>query len=142
MQAKRNYLQQSATSNDNKMLLYQYCKEIDNWAKSWEITDIDLVSGQAIVDEFKLFLLDSIQKGKSKRIIKNYAGYLWALGGVLIDNLYENKNERKLAARKLILKYIDNIGGPYWRHAYDESEHSKYDSVCRQLFKFMTQNSH
>ena len=122
-------------------LLAQYCKDIDDWARRWEIIETDVVSGQKITVEFKLFLLDRIHKGRAKRTIKNYATYLWALGGELIRNLNEDESERKLTAEKLILKYIDNSGGPYWRHAYNELEHEQYDAVCRQLFKFMMEKS-
>ena len=77
---------------------------------------------------------------RAKKTIRTYAGYLWALGGELIRQINEYENERELSARDLILKYIDNSGGPYWRHAYTEEDHEKYDSVCRQLFKFMTKD--
>lgn len=122
-------------------LLCEYCKGLNDWATSWQIVKADIASGQDITNEFKLFLLDRIKKRQAKRTIKNHASYLWALGGELIRNLNENKNERKLSARKFILKYIDDSGGPYWRHAYDDADHDRYDSVCRQLFKFLTKNS-
>lgn len=82
-------------------LLGECCKGIDNWATSWQIIKADIASGQDITNEFKLFLLDRIKQGRAKRTIKNYASYLWALGGELICKLNENKNERKLAAKKL-----------------------------------------
>jgi hypothetical protein len=53
-----------------------------------------------------------------------YAGYLWVLGGELIRQLNEDESERGLLVKDLILKYIDDSGGPYWHHARDESEHA------------------
>ncbi len=122
-------------------LLHAYCKDIENWPAKWEIAEEDIVIGKAITEQFKLFLIDRIEKGRAKKTIKNNAIYLWVLGGELIRAINEDDSERKLSARELLLKYIDDSGGPYWRHAYDEIEHSKYDSVCRQLFKFITTNS-
>jgi hypothetical protein len=135
-QNKQTSIQQKVDINPT-MLLYEYCKDIDDWPMRWEITKKDIASGHEITEQFKLFLLDRIKEGRAKRTIKNYATYLWALGGELIRKLNEDNSERKLPARKLILKYIDDSGGPYWRHAYNELEHSQYDSVCKQLFKFM-----
>lgn len=122
-------------------LLYAYCKDINDWANRWEIVEVDLTIGQAITEQFKLFLIDRIEKGRAKKTIKTYASYLWALGGELIRRINEDDSERQLSAKKLILKYIDDAGGLYWRHAYDEADHARYDSVCKQLFKFMTQTS-
>lgn len=122
-------------------LLYQYCKDIEDWPGRWEIAEEDLIVGESIKDQFKLFLIHSIEKGRAKRTIKIYSGYLCALGGELISRVNEDESERSLLGNELILKYVDSSGGPYWHHARDESEHDQYDSVCRQLFKFMMTNS-
>jgi len=121
-------------------LLHDYCKDIDDWPAKWEIAEEDIVVGKFITEQFKLFLIDRINKGRAKKTIKNDATYLWVLGGELIRTINEDDSERQLTARELILKYVDDSGGPYWRHACDEIEHSRYDSVCKQLFKFMTTN--
>jgi hypothetical protein len=122
-------------------LLLQYCKNINDWPGSWEIDEIDIKIGQAIVEQFKPFLISKIKKGRAKKTIRTNAGYLWALGGELISQLNEDETERRLSARELILNYISESGGPYWRHANDDDDHDRYDGVCKQLFKFMIANS-
>jgi hypothetical protein len=135
-------LKQSSSSQPSDVspadLLHVYCKDIENWPARWEIVKEDLTIGWAITEQFKLFLLDRIKKGRAKKTVKNYADFLWVLGGELIRSINENEDERQLSANDLILKYIDDSGGPYWRHANDEAGHARYDSVCKQLFKFMT----
>ena len=121
-------------------LLYEYFKDIDSWSSHWEISEEDRQIGQALTEEFKKFLLYCIEKGRAKRRIKNHAGYLCALGDELIRSLNEDEDERSLSAEKLILKHVDDSGGPYWRHAYNDDDHDRYDASCRQLFKFMTTN--
>ena len=140
MPIKKQRLSRDKNSSTTDLLL-QYCKDIENWPAKWEISKQDLVIGKSIRDQLKLFLISRIEKGQSKRTIKMYSAYLWVLGGELIRQLNEDEDERSLLAKDLILKYIDDSGGPYWRHARDELEHAQYDSVCRQLFKFMTQDS-
>jgi hypothetical protein len=127
--------------NEATELLYKYCKSIDDWSTRWKISEIDLTIGQAITCQFKLFLIKCIEKGRAKRTIKMYASYLWVLGGELIRQINEDDSERNLLAKDLIFKHIDDTGGPYWRHARDETEHAQYDSVCKQFFKFMVDNS-
>ena len=133
--------QKKQPSPQLESLLLAYCKNIDTWADSWEIGEKDQKTGEAIVEEFKLFLINRIEKGRAKKTIKNCANYLWVLGGELIRRVNDDESERRLTVRKLILKYVDESGGPYWRHAHDESDHARYDSVCRQLFKFMMADS-
>jgi len=135
---------QSSVKNNHSSdmdLLLQYCHDINRWADSWKIDEPDVEIGKAIVEEFKPFLLYKIQQGRAKSTIRTHQRYLWALGGELISQLNYDETERALSARELILEYIDQSGGPYWHHAYDEADHEKFDSVCRQLFKFMTVNS-
>ena len=118
-------------------LLYEYCKDINQWPEKWEIDSRDVKIGCAINEYFKLFIIDQINQGKSKKTIKNYAGYLWALGGELIRQINYYDSERKLSAKNLILKHISEIGGPYWRHAGSDEDHARYDFVCKRLFKHM-----
>lgn len=125
--------------NQNSIdLLFQYCKDINKWPETWEIDKKDIKIGEAILEQFKLFLIDRIKKGRAKKTIKSHGNYLWALGGELIRAVNEDTSQRRLSGRNLILKHINDSGGPYWRHAVSEADDAQYDSVCKQLFKFMT----
>lgn len=122
-------------------LLLQYYKDIDEWPNRWEIGEADIMIGQAINEYFKLFLLEKIVQGRTKKTIRTTGNYLWAWGGELIRQINNDETERKLSARNLILKYVDEDGGPYWRHAINELDHARYDSVCKQLFKFIIEKT-
>jgi len=133
---------QPITKPDNNLqnLLLSYCKNINEWPDSWEIDVDDIRVGNAILEYFKAFLLHKIEKGRAKKTIKNDAQYLWVLGGELISRINEDDDERQLSAKALILNYIDDSGGPLWQHAPSELEHNQYDSVCKQLFEFISQS--
>jgi len=133
-------LAKSMPKKNDVELLLQCCKDIEEWPNRWEIDEADVIMGQAINEYFKLFLIEKIKQGRAKKTIRITGNYLWALGGELIRQINYNERERKLSAKNLILKYVDQDGGPYWRHASTEVEHDKYDSVCKQFFKFLTQN--
>ena len=133
-------LAESGANKNSTELLRKYCKDIDEWPNRWEIDEADVIIGQAINEYFKLFLLEKIEQGRTKKTIRITGNYLWALGGELIRQINDDESERKLSAKDLILKYVDESGGPYWRHANNELDHARYDSVCKQFFKFITEN--
>ncbi|EQD45480.1 hypothetical protein B1A_14806, partial [mine drainage metagenome] len=102
-----------------------YCKDIDRWPRSWAVfPDLDVPVGERIAAEMKPFLLTLIAERRTKKTVKKYADYLWVLGGELIRRVLTDEKARKLPARTLILKHIDETGGPLWRHARDEQEHA------------------
>ena len=133
--------QKSLFPRDATDLFLEYCKDIDEWPDRWEIDEEDIKIGRDIVEQFKPFIVSLIEKGLSKKTVKSYRDYLWALGGELIRQINEDESERRLSAREFILKHVDNYGGPYWRHAYNESDEAKYDSVCKRFFKFITEKT-
>jgi hypothetical protein len=138
MQKKQNHSKVQKSKNDNQLLL-EYCKDINDWPDSWEIDSDDIRVGNHILEHFTAFLIDKIQQGRAKKTIKNYAQYLWILGSELISRINFYEHERELSAKELILNYIDQDGGPLWQDASSELEQDRYDSVCKALFKFMTQ---
>jgi hypothetical protein len=70
MLANRKQKASSVKSDANHVdVLYAYCKDIDDWPEKWEISEEDIVIGKSITEQFKLFLLDRIDKGRAK---KNY----------------------------------------------------------------------
>lgn len=132
-------LNKRQSASDYMDLLNKHCKDIDEWPDSWEIDDGDVEIGRDIVKQFTPFIISLIERDLSKKTIKIYKNYLWALGGELIRQINEDESERLLSAKELILKHVDDGGGPYWRHANDELDRARYNSVCKRLFNFMTE---
>lgn len=118
-------------------LLLEHCRDIDEWSDSWEIDETDIEIGCGIIEQFKPFIISLINKDLSKKTIGIYRDYPLVLGGELIRQINEDENDRQLSAKDLILKHVDENGGPYWSHASSEADDAKYDSVCRKLFCFM-----
>lgn len=116
------------------------CDDIDKWPKSWAGNDDDIIVGDAILSEFKLYLLHLMAKGRTRTTIKKHADYLWALGGEIIHDTNEYGVDERLPGKSLVLKYIDDSGGPYWRHADSESDLRQFDSTCRLFYKFLIGN--
>ncbi len=113
------------------------CDDIDQWPKSWAGDDDDIIVGNLLLSEFKRYLHHLITRGRTKSTIKKHADYLWTLGGEIIRDTNEHGVDESLSSKNIILKYVDDNGGPYWRHAYNGSDLRQYDATCRQLYKFL-----
>lgn len=124
-------------TQDHFQRLALICDDIDQWPKSWAGDDNDVIVGNLLLSEFKRFLQHLIAKGRTKSTIKKHADYLWALGGEIIRDTNEHGVDESLSSKNIILKYVDDNGGPYWRHADSETDLHQYDATCRQLYKFL-----
>ena len=116
------------------------CKDIDQWPQSWAGFPHDVPVGDKLVELFKGFLNQQIDKGRAKSTIKRHADYLWILGGEIIreiSNDDEDDEAYTLSGKTLLLQYINDEGGTYWTDAPSEQELVAYNSVCRRLYQWM-----
>jgi len=115
-----------------------WCNDIDEWPQSWAGVDEDIIIGRKMVVEFKDYLHALVAKGRTKKTVKKHADYLWALGGEIIRDTSENGVDVNLSNKDILLNYVDLLGGPYWRHAYNDRDSQQYDSICRLLYKHIS----
>jgi hypothetical protein len=83
------------------------------------------------------YLVHLIEKGRARSTLKKHGDYLRALGCEIIRDTSESGSDENRLAYDSVLGYVDNLGGPYWRHASCEEDQCQYDSVCRALYRFM-----
>lgn len=118
--------------------IYEYCKEIDNWPNSWKFDDGDIEIGERIVHNvFIPFFHNLIEAGLSKRTIQRHISNIWLLGGEIIEIVYEEEEFRKLDELSLVLRFIDDEGGPLSKHNDTEEEMRSFDSSCKKLYKYL-----
>jgi len=127
----------SNLSQNSVQPLEGICNDIEQWPKSWAGDDNDVIVGKILLTEFKRYLNHLINKGRTKATIKKHADYLWAIGGEIIRDTNEYGVDESLSSKELLLKYINDCGGPYWRHAASESDAQQYDATCRKLYRFL-----
>jgi hypothetical protein len=58
-----------------------------------------------------------IEAGRVRSTLKKHANYLWALSGEIIRDTSEVGFDKSKHSYDFVLGYVDNLGGPYWRHA-------------------------
>ena len=111
--------------------------DILSWPESWMGDEHDLVAGHLILDVFMAYLVHLKNKGRARSTVKKHGDYIWALGGEIIRDTSESGFDQNMSAFDLVISYVDNLGGPYWRHASGEEDQLQYDSVCRALYRFL-----
>ena len=118
----------------------EICPDFDEWPDRWQIMSEDRPYGRELLTIFKPFCEDLVAKGFSKSTIKRHLGFLWVLGGELIEEINEYEGKRTRPAMDLLMDQLDPDGGPYCRHLEGESEHRAFDATCKKLYKFLQES--
>lgn len=114
-------------------------KELRRWPKSWAGFDSDVPIGQEIIKVMRAFLLHLLRAKRSYSTINRHVGNLWLLGGEMISSIQHDPELVGLKGRELLLRFVDEEGGPLSRHVTTEAEQKTFDSSCRRLYRFLTQ---
>ena len=119
-----------------------YCKDINNWADSWEREEKDIDVGERILNYvFIPFFEFLIEKQLSKKTIKKHMDNIWLLGGELINSVNMDEELRNINELELVLKFIDSDGGLESMHNETEEETRSFDSSCKKLYKYLKSNN-
>ena len=131
---KVNRAAPSASSSDAAA----YCRDLDNWPRSWMGLEKDLPPGEQLVACFRPFIEHLASSSLSPKTIRQHVDNLWLLGGEIIRDLNYDPSQRKVAVHKLLRDAIGADGGPL---IYNGSEDAQYslDSTCRKLHRFLSQ---
>ena len=124
-----------------ELTIKKVCPEFDGWPDSWAMTSEDKPYGCELLNAFAPFCQHLIASGLTRKTIRRHMGYLWLLGGELIEEINEREESRGKPAMQLIMDNIDDEGGPYSRHFESEAEMRSFDATCRKFYKFLKQSS-
>ena len=80
-----------------------YCKDLDDWPRSWMAFEKDISPGEKIVACFRPFLEHLIGLRFSRKTIRKHADNLWILGGELIRDLNDHPSLRKKNVEQVCL---------------------------------------
>ncbi len=118
-----------------------YCRDLDNWPRSWMGLDKDLPPGEQLLACFRPFIEHLVSSSLSPKTIRKHVDNLWMLGGEIIRDLHYDPSLRKMAADRLLRNVIHEDGGPLVHNGSEEEQRS-FDSTCRKLHRFLTQPQH
>jgi len=115
-----------------------YCRDLDRWPRSWMGLEKDLPPGEELLTQLRPFIEHLALSGLSPKTIRRHVDNLWLLGGEIIRDLHYDPSLRKLSAERLLRSVIHQDGGPLI-HNGSEEEQSSFDSTCRKLHRFLSQ---
>jgi len=115
-----------------------YCRDLDNWPRSWMGLEKDLPPGQELVACLRPFIEHLASSSLSPKTIRRHVDNLWLLGGEIIRDLNYDPALRKVAAQRLLRDVVGADGGPLIYNGSEE-EQCSLDSTCRKLHRFLSQ---
>ncbi len=101
----------------------------------------DIPPGEKLVACFRPFLEHLVRSDLSRKTIRQHIDNLWVLGGEIIRDLNETPSLNKVPVERVLLDVIDDEGGPLIHNCDSEEEQRSFDSTCRKLRRFLTQQA-
>jgi hypothetical protein len=118
----------------------RYCRNLQDWPRSWMGFETDLPAGGKTVMSFLPFIEHLVSSDLSAKTIQKHVDNLWVLGGEIIRNLHETPSLRKVPVERLLSDLIQD-GGPLLYHNDSEEQQRSFESTCRKFRRFLTQAS-
>ncbi|MFH1016382.1 MAG: hypothetical protein V1771_05230 [Chloroflexota bacterium] len=115
-----------------------YCRDLDNWPRSWMGVDKDLPPGEQLLACFRPFIEHLASSSLSPKTIRKHVDNLWMLGGEIIRDLNDDPSLREVTADRLLRDALHADGGPLIHNGLEEAQRS-FDSTCRKLHRFLSQ---
>ena len=120
--------------------LQPYCKDLEDWPRSWMGFPKDIPPGEKMVAYFKPFIEHLIRLNLSRETIRKHVENLWILGGEIIRDLNETPSLRKVTVEDLVFDVL-NEEGPLLYHCDSEAQQRSFESTCRKFRRFLQQQS-
>jgi hypothetical protein len=117
--------------------LRKLTEDMQRWPKSWAGFDSDIPTGKGIVQVMRLFLVAMVADQFAYTSISRYMSNLWLLGGEIISRVHIEPELKDLDGKRLILRFVDEEGGPYSRHFATEEEQKAFNATCKKLYSFL-----
>src|ERR1700682_2942106 len=89
-----------------------YCRDLDNWPRSWMGLEKDLPPGEELVACLRPFIEHLASSSLSPKTIRQHVDNLWMLGGEIIRDLNYTPSLRKVAMTRLLRDVLHADGGP------------------------------
>ena len=119
--------------------LEHYCRNLNDWPRSWMGLEKDLPAGEQLVNLFRPFLEHLAASALSPKTVQKHVDNMWALGGELIRDLHNDPSLRKKPLDQVLFQMIED-GGPLLYHGGEDQQRS-FDSTCRKFSRFLSETT-
>ena len=127
------------TKPDSAQDLSAYCRDLENWPRSWMGWEKDLPPGARLVACFRPFKQHVVDSGLSRKTICRHVDHLWLLGGEIIRDLNQTPSLTRVEVDRVLRDRIHEDGGPLIPNG-SEGEQRSFDATCRKLHRFLAQS--
>jgi hypothetical protein len=123
---------------DSRALGQKLLARIDEWPESWSHEAIDETFGRELIRALHPFLASLASSTLAKTTLRRHFGNSWLLGGEIVRAASQDPVLLRLEGPELLLRLVDEEGGPILSGDASEAEQRSFDSTCRKVFKFLT----
>src|ERR1700719_28594 len=89
-----------------------YCRDLDNWPRSWMGLEKDLPPGEELVACLRPFIEHLASSSLSPKTIRRHVDNLWLLGGEIIRDLNCDPSQSKVCCPQTSSRCNRSPGGP------------------------------
>jgi hypothetical protein len=115
--------------------------DFDKWPETWMGLKEDLEYGKKLLPLMEQFLRHMIDKDLSRKTLKDYAHFLWLLGGRIIKEVSIYKEYKKEPKKKLI-EVVEGCGClPDGHEGMSKSELASFQKMCGKFEEFLIKTS-
>lgn len=93
--------------------------------------------GKEIVRAVGLFLEALVSSELAESTVRRHVDNIWLLGGEIVRRAWLDPVIRRLEGRDLLLRFVDEEGGPLLHGGATEQEQRTFDGTCRKLVEFL-----
>src|SRR5579864_5881893 len=79
-----------------------YCRDLDNWPRTWMGLEKDLPLGEQLLACFRPFIEHLASSSLSPKTIRKHVANLWMLGGEIIRDQNDDPSLRKVTTDRLL----------------------------------------
>ena len=87
------------------------------------------------------FLMAMVADQLAYTTINRHINSLWLQGGEIIYRVNMDPELKDLDGKQLVLRFVNEEGGPISRHLATEEEQRTFDATCKKLYRFLTQKA-
>jgi len=118
--------------------LAKLCPDLDNWPPLWCVEPADISVAQRLLTLIKPFLLHLLAQDLAPKTLRRHRDHLCRLGGEIIRRRYDDSDLRRLSTDKLLLRLLDEEGGPLIWPRVSEQDQNAFDATCRKFYRFLS----
>ena len=122
---------------DSRALGHKLLASIDGWPASWSYEARNESFGRELVRALRPFLASIASSSLAETTLRRHFANAWQLGGEVVRAASQDSVLVRLEGPELLLRFVDEEGGPILSSYASEAEQRAFDSTCRKVFKFL-----